>query len=157
MTPDRNPYLPPAEDAPPPLRPPHQRALDEASTGQRLLTLFVDYLAVVALATIALTFRVRQPGEAQDNANDYAELLGVVFLFGYYLLCEATTGRTLGKLVSGTKVVSERGGVPTFGQIAARTAARLVPFEPLSFIFSNSGWHDRWSATRVVRVRDGKR
>jgi uncharacterized RDD family membrane protein YckC len=72
---------------------------------------------------------------------------------GYYFLCEATTGRTVGKLVSGTRVVTESGGKPTTLQILQRTLSRMVPFEPFSFFGPSTGWHDRWSKTRVVMAR----
>jgi hypothetical protein len=72
-----------------------------------------------------------------------------------YVLPEAACGRTLGKLCTGTKVVDLRGGKPSFGQVLARTAIRLVPFDAFSFLWGEPvGWHDSWSKTRVVLVND---
>ena len=55
----------------------------------------------------------------------------------------------------GTRVVSENGTDPTFGQVAGRTLSRFIPFEPLSVLFSNThlGWHDSLSKTKVVATR----
>lgn len=80
-------------------------------------------------------------------------LIGIATLVAYYVLFEAIFGRTPGKLITGTRVVTLDGAKPGFGQIIGRSFARLVPFEPFSFLGSRGGWHDRWSGTRVVRVR----
>lgn len=81
----------------------------------------------------------------------------VVFM-PYYIVLEAATGRTLGKLLTGTKVVDDAGEAPSFGQILGRTFSRLIPFEPLSFFgVTVRGWHDRLSATHVVSVHDPRR
>jgi uncharacterized RDD family membrane protein YckC len=70
----------------------------------------------------------------------------------YYCLLEGLTGRTIGKWITGTRVVGLEGERATFGGIVVRTLARLIPFEGISFLFSESGWHDRLSRTRVVRL-----
>jgi hypothetical protein len=56
-------------------------------------------------------------------------LFGVVRA-GYYVLCEATTGRTVGKLVSGTRVVTESGGKPTTLQSCSGRSAGWCPSNP---------------------------
>jgi uncharacterized RDD family membrane protein YckC len=53
-------------------------------------------------------------------------LFGVVRA-AYYVLCEATTGRTVGKLVSGTRVVTESGGKPTTLQSCSGRSAGWCP------------------------------
>jgi uncharacterized RDD family membrane protein YckC len=147
-----NPYEPPlaevnlglAGDAPRPL-------LNDASMGARFLNMLIDTvvrrvmgLLVGNAAATALGLTGRWEGVALS--------LGALFL--YYVVFEATFGWTLGKLVTGTRVVDDKGGKPTFGQICGRTLARFIPFEPLSFFGSSlSGWHDKLSHTRVVRVR----
>jgi uncharacterized RDD family membrane protein YckC len=79
----------------------------------------------------------------------------LVGLLGYHFIFEATLGRTPGKFLTGTRVVSSNGARASIGQILGRTLARFVPFEPLSFLFGGnppSGWHDKWSNTRVVKI-----
>jgi len=81
-------------------------------------------------------------------------LLDIGLTFGYYLLLEATTSRTVGKLVTGTFVVNEKGGKPTFGQIVGRSFARWIPFEAFSFFSQERrGFHDRLPGTYVVKTR----
>ena len=154
---ENNPYMPPAEDAPP-LQPLSARSLNEASSGQRLLTLIIiDEIVIFVLVGMLAWFEVQQSHGKSSGESTGVQLATWGILVGYYILLEGTTGRTVGKLVMGTKVVSASGGVPTFGQIVGRSFARLVPFEPFSFLRSNSGWHDRWSGTRVVRTRNVQR
>ena len=68
---------------------------------------------------------------------------------------EAVFQRSPGKFLTGTKVVNESGGKPTFGQILGRSLCRFIPFEAFSFLFGDSsrvvGWHDKFSGTLVVK------
>lgn len=74
---------------------------------------------------------------------------GIIF---YYLFFEGLFGRTLGKFITGTRVVATDDRKPNFGQIFGRTLVRLVPFEVFSFMGTDpQGWHDKWSGTMVVQ------
>jgi uncharacterized RDD family membrane protein YckC len=57
---------------------------------------------------------------------------------------EASTGKTVGKYVTGTQVLTEDGEQPSVGTIFIRTLCRIIPFEPFSFFGYNS-------ATRLAR------
>ncbi|HEY0340600.1 MAG TPA: RDD family protein [Steroidobacteraceae bacterium] len=130
-----------------------------ATRGRRLTNLMIDDIVYYVLMAV-IVVPIAMVGGIERMAEFYAALpfvaqwllLSVVRL-GYYYVCEATTGRTVGKLVSGTRVVSESGGKPTNLQILQRTLSRVVPFEPFSFFGSAPGWHDRWSKTRVILTR----
>lgn len=125
---------------------------EDASRGLRFGNFLVDQFACFAIM-IGLVF---VPGVGLDllagpnPVQNY--LVGGLIRLGYYVTCEATTGRTLGKLITGTRVVRRSGDTPSFAQIVGRSLSRLMPFDELSFIGS-SRWHDRWSGTRVVRTR----
>ncbi|WP_299626542.1 RDD family protein [uncultured Tenacibaculum sp.] len=79
--------------------------------------------------------------------------LGLIFRTIYYIIFEATTGRSLAKFITKTKVVDKNGEKPNVYTIFLRTICRFIPFEPFSF-FGNedSGWHDTISETRVVKA-----
>lgn len=74
--------------------------------------------------------------------------------FFYYLILEGFFQKSIGKMVTGTKVVNLDGEKPSFGSITIRSLSRLIPFEALSFLFYGKyplkGWHDRFSKTIVV-------
>jgi uncharacterized RDD family membrane protein YckC len=62
-------------------------------------------------------------------------------------------GRSLGKYITGTKVVMTDGNEPTLSDYFMRNIIRLVPFDALSF-FGENGWHDSWSDTRVINIKN---
>lgn len=85
---------------------------------------------------------------------EIALLVGGLAYVGYYFIFELAFGQTVGKMLTGTKVVGVDGEKPTVPALIGRSLARYIPFEPLSFLFYGSyptkGWHDRVSGTLVV-------
>ncbi len=79
-------------------------------------------------------------------------LFGFVIGMIYYSFFEATSGRSIAKYITKTKVVTESGDKPDFQTILIRSLCRFIPFEPFSFLASGSGWHDKLSKTKVVEV-----
>ena len=102
-----------------------------------------SYIVGMLIALVGLTYLL------VDKLSLYA--ISFVVYFIYYFLFELTTGRTLGKLITGTHVVSITGDNPTKKQVLLRNLSRLVPFEPFSFLGDGTGWHDTWSDTMVVK------
>ena len=80
-------------------------------------------------------------------------LIGAIFGCAYYVIIETNTkGKSVGKYITNTKVVTLDDQVPDFNTIATRSLCRYIPFNPLSFIGENSiGWHDSISKTKVVK------
>jgi uncharacterized RDD family membrane protein YckC len=135
--------------------------LQLASRGQRFANWLVDYIAiqivsfVVGIVYGVLFLTTQGPNAADSPAFNFVGLLlGIGVTLGYYLILEAAAGQTLGKIVTGTRVVSMDGSRPSFGQILGRTFCRLIPFEAFSFFAQDAvGWHDSIPQTRVVRTR----
>lgn len=76
----------------------------------------------------------------------------LAFASCYFVILETLTSRTLGKLITGTRIRSTDGSGPNLLQVISRTATRLVPIDPLTFLSGHKpGLHDRWSKTIVVR------
>jgi uncharacterized RDD family membrane protein YckC len=74
-------------------------------------------------------------------------------LMFYYGVPEHLWGKSFGKLITRTFVMSTDGGRPSGAQIFRRTLCRFIPFEPFSILFGGEypvGWHDSLSGTRVV-------
>lgn len=149
-----NPYAPPRADLSMPPEPPG--ALDPASKTRRIINLLVDAIGYYTLSmVVGLVIALVDP-PLIEAATSYPAtyVVGIAVVTLYYVPSEALFGRTLGKLVTGTRLVSESGGAPTFGQVLGRTFARFIPFEPVTFLGrSGVGLHDRLSRTRVVRIR----
>lgn len=67
---------------------------------------------------------------------------------------EGFTGKTIGKLLTGTKVVDSTGGPASIKTAFLRSLCRYIPFEPFSFLSSDArGWHDSITKTWVIKSR----
>ena len=116
---------------------------------------------VLVLAVPYAAYLYAQGGEAalarMENGGFLFNLLfNISGILLFYIPLEGFFGLTIGKLVTGTRVVDARGGRPTLGQAFLRTLGRLIPFEPLSVLFADEdgrGWHDALPDTFVVRKR----
>lgn len=61
-------------------------------------------------------------------------------------------GRTIGKMITKTRTVTEDLKTPDFGVILTKSFCRVIPFEAFSFLGEKTtGWHDRFSKTRVIQ------
>lgn len=90
------------------------------------------------------------------NANDGIQMLaGYVILFatfvGYYSFMEIKYQKTVAKFITKTKVVTSNGNKPEMGDIMRRTFCRLIPFDRVSFLFTQNGFHDRLSNTTIIK------
>ena len=119
--------------------------------GARLLNFLIDTFLSRFVATMVaiVVLRAAGPGDATAVLSVVIVLGGMV---GYYVVFEGIFGWTVGKLVTGTRVIRADGNKPNVPQIIGRTFARFIPFEPFSVLFGR-GWHDSLSGTRVVKVR----
>ncbi len=130
-----------------------------AGNWKRFFNYSIDYIAVYVFAIIfgvAVVLLFGDSGlQRLENINPIEELaLGFLIYASYYVLFEYFTGKTIGKLITGTKVVNEEGAKPTINQILGRSLCRLIPFEPFSFFgASGRGWHDKIPRTFVIDTR----
>ena len=165
---DRNdPYRPPEAKIDADL-PQERLPVEFAGKWRRFFNFLIDYTClkifwtIMAMLVIAwLSMQGESPEVAYRHYMDMPK--GFKYLYTtssisiYYLLMESAFGLTVGKLVTGTRIVDEQGGRPTFGQIVGRTLCRMIPFEPFSLLFAGSGeargWHDSIPRTYVVRKR----
>jgi uncharacterized RDD family membrane protein YckC len=122
-----------------------------ADKSTRLYNYVVDIFVISIIIFFAFFFIV-MGFNPQGNFIFYAAcFLGY---YGYYFLFEWQTGRTLGKLLTNTKVTDINGEPPTFLQILIRTLLRLPIIDGVSFLFGSPlGIHDRLSMTRVVKIK----
>ncbi|MCJ7503967.1 MAG: RDD family protein [Acidobacteriia bacterium] len=130
-----------------------------ASRGTRFINWVVDYLLVVFGGFFLILSVSAHPIKHRFHVDIWEDAPGTVILlvwwFLYYFILEMALGRTLGKFITGTKVVTREGEKPSAGTIALRTLSRFVPFEALSgfWISDTKGcWHDDWTDTVVVKT-----
>jgi uncharacterized RDD family membrane protein YckC len=136
-----------------------------ASRGLRFANFFIDNIVtnvlslgagcVIGAAYGFSKVSANEPITPDDEAtlNIVGFIVGIFMWLAYYVFMEAAFQRTLGKFVTGTRVVDASGGQPSLGQIIGRTFARIIPFEAFSFLADPVGWHDSLSGTRVIERR----
>ncbi|WP_108807662.1 RDD family protein [Aquimarina spinulae] len=128
----------------------------EASQGKRFTNYILDSICILVFGfvfgiVVAFIFpSMLSILETDSRIIDYG--LGFILGMIYYSFFEITTGRTIGKLITGTKVVDEYGNNPDMQTILVRSLCRHIPFNAFSFLGDGSGWHDTLSKTKVIEV-----
>lgn len=131
--------------------------LNLAGQGQRI-TIFIIDISAIIIIWIVLTISLKFWGLGITSINETGEHVSktpyiLLFVFwSYYLLTEYFFQRTLGKILTKTKVVSTTETRPTLIQIIIRTLSRSIPFEYFSYLVTVEGIHDKLSKTRVVKI-----
>jgi uncharacterized RDD family membrane protein YckC len=135
---------------------------NKASKGARFLNFLIDrtviilffvglgFLAATLYQFFEIEFLIKFVYKLEGLTRFEDILLGWITYFLYVFLTEYfCNGKTLGKLLTGTRVVSMDGSKPSGKEFFIRNISRLVPFDAFSFL-GDIGWHDSWSNTRVV-------
>ena len=134
----------------------------------RFAEYFIDFIFFRIIFTIVKIMFVIFTGEgipvtvlANGESRPWLEaLIASGILFFYYIFFEARYGATPGKKICRTKVVDENGDKPSLNAIVGRTFCRCIPFEFISFFFTDKDengsmsrmWHDTITHTRVIRT-----
>jgi len=139
--------------------------LERASAGARFANYLLDVVGFYLLFLIVfvfIAFSNARPSVSTDESFSGRQSQGDLTIFiyficyltyiTYYTVFEgATKGRTLGKLITGTRVVKLDGSPITWKDALLRSLCRIVPFEPFSAF--GTPWHDKWTETQVVKIR----
>jgi uncharacterized RDD family membrane protein YckC len=136
-----------------------------ASKGKRFSNYLIDlaffYVLSMIFGVLLFVFSDTM-GNAEDLIyeddpyNDLmVNLVSVVIYLLYYLFSEYfMNGKTIGKYLTKTRVITTDGRPLSFGTILKRSLIRIIPFEPFSFLSGDSGWHDNGSDTMVINETD---
>ncbi|TML16282.1 MAG: RDD family protein [Actinobacteria bacterium] len=109
-------------------------SLENAGIALRFVAVLLD--AVIVFFPLGIVVGLMTGGGYAERGAGYANaginvggsafLLLLALGLGYYIVCEAATGATLGKLMVGIRVVGEDGEHATFGAAVVRNLLRLV-------------------------------
>jgi uncharacterized RDD family membrane protein YckC len=133
--------------------------LEMASQGKRFGTFIIDYvLSQFVVGILTVIYILLNPNYIEETEGINGKTTGMDLLLGfsgfilYYAFFEfICKGRTIGKMICGTRALTNDGEMINLGAALKRTLCRIVPFEPFSFLGRYaSGWHDRWTDTMVV-------
>ena len=135
--------------------------LIQASTGKRFANFLIDYVVFLLLmVVVGIVWAIVSPDTVSGLSNDAGfgiiDRIVTVLLYALYIgFIEAITkGRSLGKLITGTKAVNEDGSAITPATAFKRGLSRAVPFELFSAFGSPSyPWHDKWNRTYVIDIK----
>lgn len=121
-----------------------------ASNGLRLGNSLIDTIVFFLIIFLHAMILDAWLGIIEEGGSDwFVPYFFLVFIL-YYTIFEHFFGKTIGKFITKTKVVKKDGSKPAFLNTLGRNAARLIPFDALTYLFSERGLHDQASNTYVV-------
>lgn len=115
---------------------------------KRILNFAIDSI-VFFLGTVLLIWTTKN---WLDPSQAKAVFISIYFV--YYFCFEAIYGRTIGKFITGTKVVCVKNyNKPSFFKIFLRTITRIFPLYFISYFLSGKGLHDHLSNTLLINSK----
>ncbi|MFC0181634.1 RDD family protein [Pseudarcicella hirudinis] len=130
--------------------------LTPASTVKRFINYLIDViLFYILMLVIGLSIALFIPSliETMANINAFADRILTLVLFALYMsVTEAIfKGKSLGKLITGTRAVNLDGSEISLSTAFGRGFSRAVPLCVFS-AFGNpcNPWQDRWTDTVVI-------
>ncbi len=138
-----------------------KKAFIPADKGRRFVNYIIDFILANIYASIIMwmifVFIDLITGDWGFGTPIFIRWpIRIVILASYFFVLEYYShGKTIGKLITNTKVVSRHGHEPVPAKLLGRSFARFIPFEPFSVLFSTNGlgWHDTLSGTVVIEDR----
>lgn len=110
----------------------------------------VNFIIDSSLCMVLLMLTVYATGDR--IAKEDIKWIAALVYTAYYFLLEYFTGKTIGKMVTRSKVIAVKNTPQNHCVlIAIRTLLRLLPVDILSYLFTARGLHDRFSLTETVR------
>lgn len=141
--------------------------LVQASGGKRFANYIIDVIVFYALLIgsgfiIGWLNPTAFDSIPEDDSLGYSlldRLLGLV-LYGLYMFAVEALfkGKSLGKLITGTRAVNEDGSNISAKTALLRGLSRAVPFNAFSALGTPAyPWHDKWTNSYVIDERESNR
>jgi uncharacterized RDD family membrane protein YckC len=135
--------------------------LVQASHGKRLVNYLADMIVFDILFAIILAIAANSYAPLQDwlvntlkaGGITYTEQLILLVTYGTYMFIieAALKGKSVGKFITGTRVVRRDGTPIAVRDAQLRGLFRMIPFHQFSALgMPCYPWHDRWSKTLVI-------
>ncbi len=139
------------------------RSIDRSPLGGRAIAALIDLVFLAAIDGTVLHFTLRLTGLtlAESGRLPLAPLFGFLALLngGYLTMFIAASGQTMGKMMTGVKVVAMDGGAVPFGHAVLRAILWLLTIVPLGvgalpalLTDDRRALHDRLANTRVIKA-----
>lgn len=130
------------------------KKIENNTVGSRIrfVNFLIDFIVIFILYSIIVpVIETFLPLVNQTERAIYRIGFLVFFVALYYIPLEYGLQKTLGKIITKTKVVTLEGNKPELIDIISRTFCRLIPFDRFSFFYSRNGLHDAISRTKVIK------
>ena len=133
--------------------------LVQANAGKRFANYIIDFIIwclLILISTVIYYLIVGLPERDDSNDSPFGSPLERIVFALIYAVCMGLIewifkGKTLGKLITGTRAVNIDGTRMSFKTAFLRGFSRIVPFEPFSAFGSPCyPLHDKWTNTYVV-------
>lgn len=129
--------------------------MEYAGVGLRCVAVLID---LVVLVVVMMVIGLVTGGAYSTTDNNGTHQVGVaaggwwpfLVFFGYYIVFEAASGRTIGKRLVGLRVVDKDGDSISWGQALGRNLLRVVD----AFLFYFVAAIFVWSSSRRQRLGD---
>jgi len=137
----------------------HGMEAQMASMEKRLINFIIDFICYglfslfmgIMMGIMIGIFYPEWLDHIPENNRLFDYVLGVTMGLIYYGFLEFLTGKTIGKYITKTKVVTVEGEQADLKTCLFRSLCRFIPFEPFTFLFGgNTGLHDKLSKTLVI-------
>ena len=131
---------------------PEEYNIVEASLTKRFANYIIDYFCIALFISMIFDFFEAQGYRVVEDIYSLRVRLIAILLYAliYFVIESLTGGKSFGKWITKTRVTEFDGSIPDTETFIIRSFSRIIPFEPLSFLFSPRGWHDRISKTIVL-------
>lgn len=133
------------------------RIQQDAASELRFVNYIIDLVSFYAIVIglfflIALSAYGTKVFQALENMPDIFDFVLLHILYGIYMLLVegAFKGKTLGKLITGTRVIHTRNAAFSWRDALHRGIMRMIPLEYFTACVG-SPFHDQWTATRVIK------
>lgn len=122
-----------------------------AGKEKRCINLIIDTIMYYLIATLIMLI-INILGEDIKENYFYTYLIMYGSHFTYYSLLEHFAGgKTVGKFITKTRVLTETRELPSLQTSMIRSFCRFIPFEAFSNLGKPPrGWHDSFSKTYVI-------
>jgi uncharacterized RDD family membrane protein YckC len=137
--------------------------LVQAGSGRRLANYLIDLVVFyILLICVGVVIGALDPNASEDlnsvtALGTLADRLITLLCYGICMgLVEGLfRGKSLGKVITGTRAVNEDGSRINFKTGFLRGLSRAVPFDAFSALGQPPyPWHDKWVNTYVIIERD---
>ncbi|WP_315819493.1 RDD family protein [Paraflavitalea speifideaquila] len=131
----------------------------DAKAQLRFVNYVIDLLSfytivIICIILIALTAYGSKVFQVIESMSDISDFVLLHVLYGIYMLLVEGVfkGKTLGKLITRTRVVHLRTDSFSWRDAFRRGCMRMIPLEYFTACVG-SPFHDQWTETRVIKEK----